>query len=503
VTVNYGSGSPQEAAAWVAYANGDAAIYGTPNDILLGVDASGRNWLTAGYWARLRTLSAAGNPDNQYDFLALNRSAPFGIRYWEIGNECYGTWERDTNTPSHHAYTYAVRATNYLARMKAIDPTIKVGVVSTPGESAYDNGYTTHPAWNPRTGQTNYGWTPVLLTTLKSFGVTPDFLVHHHYPQWTDPSNVANSPVNDVSLLASTGNWASDAATLRQHVSDYFGPAGTNIELVVTENNSDAGQQGRQSTSLVNGLYYADSLGQLLKTEFNGFVWWDLRNGTDTQGYFASHLYGWRTYGDLGMVNGASTRHPTFYAAKLMQSYVRPGEKILAATSDYGLLSSHAARRTNGSVTVFVLNKSLTTSLTGRITLSGFTPIAAATIRSFGIPNDEATRTNGPAASRDITTNSIAYAGTQFTNSFAPLSMTLFTLTPTAPTLVAVTPATAGQFVFQLQGQPGVPYVIQSSSNLAVWVSVSTNTLAGSTLNLTNPISADPPTKYWRALWQP
>ena len=90
VTVNYGSGSPQEAAAWVAYANGDAALYGTTNDLTLGVDASGRDWRTAGYWARLRTLTAASNPDNQYDFLALGRSAPLGIKHWEIGNECYG-----------------------------------------------------------------------------------------------------------------------------------------------------------------------------------------------------------------------------------------------------------------------------------------------------------------------------------------------------------------------------------------------------------------------------
>ncbi|MFO1512065.1 MAG: hypothetical protein U1F83_03980 [Verrucomicrobiota bacterium] len=43
---------------------------------------------------------------------------------------------------------------------------------------------------NPRTGQTKYGWTPVLLTTLKSLGVTPDFLVHHVYPQWTDQQSL-------------------------------------------------------------------------------------------------------------------------------------------------------------------------------------------------------------------------------------------------------------------------------------------------------------------------
>ena len=86
----------------------------------------------------------------------------------------------------------------------------------------------------------------------------------------------------------------------------------TNVELVCTENNSDAGAQGQQSTSLVNGLYYADSLGQLMQTEFNALVWWDLRNGTDTSGWFDSTLYGWRTFGDLGMVNGLNTQAADF-----------------------------------------------------------------------------------------------------------------------------------------------------------------------------------------------
>jgi len=504
VTVNYGSGTPQEAAAWVAYANGNAALYGTPNDITIGVDSGGNDWRTVGYWARLRTLTAAQNPDNQFDFLALGRSPPLGIKNWEIGNENYGTWETDTNALPNHAYTYAVRATNYLALMKAADPTIKVGVVSVPGESAYANGYTDHPARNPRTGVTNYGWTPVLLTALKNFGVTPDFLVHHVYPEWTDPNNVAASPDNDATLLQSTGNWAADAANLRQQITDYLGPVGTNIELVVTENNSDAGQQGRQSTSLVNGLYYADSLGQLLKTEFKGYVWWDLRNGTDNNGFFGSNLYGWRTYGDLGLVNGLNTRHPTFYAAKLIQSFARPGDKILSATSDYSFLSAHASRRANGSVAVLVLNKSLVTNLTAQIALTGFTPGAAAVIRSFGIPQDEAARTNGPALAQDISTNNFASAGTNFTYNFPPLSMTLLTLAPAAPRLLAL-PAvqSSGQFVFQIQGQAGVRYFIQNSTNLSTWTTVATNTLSSDTLSLTNPVPADSALKFWRAVWQP
>lgn len=452
VTVNYGSGTPQEAAGWVRHAN-------VTNNL--------------------------------------------GCKYWEIGNECYGTWETDTNALPNHAYTYAVRASNYIAQMKAADPTIKVGVVAVPGESSYANGYTDHPAYNPRTGQTNYGWTPILLTTLKNLGVTPDFLVHHVYPQWTDPNNPAASPDNDATLLQSTGNWAVDAADLRQQITDYFGPGGTNIELVVTENNSDAGAQGRQSTSLVNGLYYADSLGQLLKTELKGFVWWDLRNGTDTGGYFGSSLYGWRAYGDLGMINGLNTRHPAFYAAKLMQWFARPGDKILNTTTDYPWLSACAARRASGAIALLVLNKSIITNLNAQIALNGFMPTAVATIRSFGIPNDEAARTNGPAAAKDITTNIIANVSTNFTYNFPALSMTLFTLAPAAPRLVALPPASPTEFVFQLQGQPDVRYFIQNSTNLSAWTTVSTNTLTGNTLNLTNPVPAGSGLKFWRAVWQP
>src|SRR5262249_34256943 len=147
------------------------------------------------------------------------------------------------------------------------------------GETSYSNGYTNHPAYNPRTGQTNNGWTPVVLATLKTQGITPDFLIHHVYPEYTGQES-------DPLLLQSAVNWARDVADLRQQVSDYFGAGGQGIELLSTENNSNAGNQGRQSTSLVNGLYYADSLGELMKTEFNAMVWWDLRNGTDTKGSF-------------------------------------------------------------------------------------------------------------------------------------------------------------------------------------------------------------------------
>lgn len=450
ITVNCGTGTPEEAAAWVRHAN----------------------------------------VTNNYR-----------IKYWEIGNECYGLWETDSNTYPHDPFTYAVYAKEYIEQMKAADPTIKVGVVAAPGENSFSNQYCAlHPVVNPRTGQTNYGWTPIMLATLKSLGVRPDFVIHHHYPQWTPP-RPSHCPVSDPLLLQSTVNWGADAADLRQQITDYFGAGGENIELVVTENNSDAGSQGRQSTSLVNALYYADSLGQLAKTEFNAFVWWDLRNGTDTNGCFDSTLYGWRDYGDIGMINGPTNRHPVFYGAKMMRFFMGPGDTVLETSSDYMLLAAHAVRKANGALALLVINKDAVTNITARIAITNFAPWPVATVRFYGIPQDEAARTNAHISKQDIALTN-ALVGQSFTNIFPPYSLTLFTFAP-APARLEPVYATPDQFVFIIHGQPAVPYVIETSSDLTNWTAVSTNLLTGSTLCVTNPLEPNTSQQFWRAVWRP
>ena len=443
ITVNYGDGTPEEAAAWVASAN------------------------------------------------VTNK---LGLKYWEVGNECYGTWENDSNANPHDAYTYATRAAQYMAQMRAVDPTIKIGVPVVTGENSSINGYTDHPVYNPRTQQTNYGWTPVVLSTLASLGELPDFLVHHVYPEYqTD---------NDQALLQDGTNWAGDAANYRQQINDYVGSAGTNIELCCTENNADAGNQGKQSTSIVNGLYLADSLAQLMKTEFNSFVWWDLRNGTDTSGDFSSTLYGWRTFGDLGIINGPNTRLPVFYTFKLMQYFAQPGDTILNPTSGYStLLPVYSARKADGALAVLVINKDEFTTYSAQLSLNNFLPWTNALVRSFGITQDEATRTNSivPGA-QDIGTNYLTVTGTNITAGFLPYSATLITIPPAAPGLT-IQSQPGGQSVLQVAGQPNVQYVVQSSPDLINWTPVITNTLSGTTWNLTNAATA--PMQFWRAAWQP
>jgi hypothetical protein len=341
----------------------------------------------------------------------------------------------------------------------------------------------------------------VVLTTLKNLGVTPDFVVHHRYPEFTAAGNPSGSDSDSFLLQCSTA-WLGDAATLRQEISDYLGSAGTNIELVCTENNSDAGAQGKQSTSLVNGIYYADSLGELMKTEFNAFVWWDLRNGTDTNGDFDTELYGWRTYGDLGVINGLNTRHPAFYASKLMSDFVTGGDQVLTAASDYPLLSAYAIRGASGQVRVLVLHKDPSTNFSAQISIQGFAPAGSGSITSYGIPQDEATRTNGPASAQDLATNSMTGISTNFTMSFAPYSMSVLNFYPAPPHLLVSAPTPdGGPLILTLQGQPGVGYLLQTSSDLLGWANVSTNTLSSGSVRIISPLSSG--VHFWRAVWQP
>jgi hypothetical protein len=99
------------------------------------------------------------------------------------------------------------------------------------------------------------------------------------------------------------------------------------------------------------------------------------------------------------------------------------------------------------------------------------------------------------------------YAFTIFVNTSDP-SLPATTLpvmfTITSPALAAarlqVVAAPAGQFVFQVSGVSGVPYVIQSSTNLHSWSAASTNTLPGGVLYVTNSLGLAQ--QFWRAVWQ-
>ena len=442
ITVNYGTGTASEAAAWVANSN----------------------------------------VTNHY-----------GFKYWEVGNENYGTWETDANAVPNDPFTYATRARDYINAMKAVDPTIKIGVVAVTGEDSSVNNQN-HSVTNPRTHVTHYGWTPVMLNTLSNLNIIPDFIIYHRYAQGPGGED-------DASLLSSSSTWPNDAADLRQQLNDYLGAAGPGVELLCTENNSVYSNPGKQTTSLVNGLFLADSLGQLLQTEFNSMVWWDLRNGQDAGNNNGSYLYGWRQYGDYGIVDSTTNCYPTYYIAKLYKYFARPGDKIVRVTSDYSQLAAYAAFHANGAAALLVLNKSASNNFTGNINLTGYAPNTNALVYSYGVPQDNAAQSG--IGSPDIAQTGFSGAATNFSFAFPAYSATVVLLSPAPPRLTLAAVSGAGAFKFQLNGQAGATYIIQSSLDLVNWNPVSTNALVSNSLTWTAPQPIAAGQKFYRAAWLP
>ena len=368
ITANYGTGTPEEAAAWVNYAN---------------------------------------------------KVKRHNVRYWEIGNENYGTWEADNNTRPHDPVTYATRFKEYWRQMKAVDPSIKIGAVVVTGEDAFAN-YTDHPVTNPRTGVVHNGWTPVMLDTLKQLGVTPDFVVYHRYEQGPGGES-------DLFLLNSAASWANDAAALRQMLDDYLGIEGAEggarghrAQLGVQQSRQ-ADHQPRQRTVLrrrdrqpvEDGVQRDVVVGPAQRTG---------SAATTT----APSLYGWRRYGDYGIVNaadpaGPADRYPTFYVNKLLKYFARGGEKVVQASSDYRGLGVYAVKGNEHSLRILVINKHPSAALNTTISIPALKKGETAKLFSYGIAQDEAARTGEGSA--DIQQSTLTLQGSTLTFSPGPYSV--------------------------------------------------------------------------------
>jgi alpha-L-arabinofuranosidase len=442
VTLNYGTGSPQEAAAWLAYLNADP---GDTTPIGVGQQWNGttstwvqKDWKTAGYWAGLRAAAPLATNDG-LNFLRIHRPAPFGFHYFEIGNELYGSWEvdhhgqgGDTGLP-HDPATYAIFAKQFADYAAQIDPTISIGI---------DSGSV----------GTDTGWTARVLREGLARGFVPGFISDHLYMQAPGQENDATLLLRTVSNPNDTSttdpkNWARRATGYRSLLKRNLGAAADRVELLATEYNSVYSNPGKQTTSLVNGLFAADSIGMLMQTEYNGANFWDLRNGWDTGNNNSASLYGWRQGGDYGMLGSASgpapatgtyVPYPTYFAHQLASKMAQPSGTVVDARSDSTNLAAYAVRQADGRLDLLVINKNPTTDLTEEIRLQGFQAGAAAHVWQYGKAEDTAqSLTTDGSAALTSTDAALAPSGTGFSFTFPSYSMTVIELAPAPPAAVA------------------------------------------------------------------
>jgi hypothetical protein len=446
VTLNYGTGSPQEAAAFLAYCNGQ-----TDDPTVLGPGPQWSNasnswvikdWQTAGYWADLRAAAPLAQDDG-LNFLRINQPAPFNFTYFEIGNEIYGSWETDHHTIPHDPATYVQFTMQFAGYAQQISPSILIGV----------NGSGTGGSYSQIPGN----WTRQVLQQCAQQGYTPDFISDHNYmfdPGHENDANLLLHSATDPNAAGYGGpiNWAGRAQAYRDMITQYLGAAGSNVQLLCTEFNSVSYNPSNQTTSLVNGLWLADALGGILQTEYNAAVFWDLRNSYDTS-HHTNNVYGWRYGGDYGILGsggqapatGTYVPYPTYFAEQLVSIFAHDGDQVISAVSDSATLAAYAVQAQNGHVELLVINKNPNTDVSAQVQIAAFAPDSQATFWQYGKAEDTAqSQTTDGHSSLSSWSATLDLSGSSFNWSFPQYSMTVIDLSPGGSSPFAPSSATIG-----------------------------------------------------------
>lgn len=411
LTVNYSTGLDKEgavstkaslsqrvkrAAAFVAFVNGRA-----DDPRPLGVDEEGYDWQTVGYWAKKR--AERGHP------------APYGVRYWEIGNEVYDRSEVGFTTAQQYGQDYLV----FARAMKEVDPSIKTGVVGL-----------TNPRGLGDKDQVDQ-WNPTVAKLTREH--LDFFILHPYYPAAGRKPAPYHSPAWFAAVLAGAPQAMTDVREIRTII-DANAPRATPPEIVITEYGiwPAASQDNRDFSSLAGALNQADLLMAMLRDgpalKIPLATAWNLHGSNG----LAAINYNWNT--------GSRSPRPQYFVFKLMMNHLASqllDTRVAGATFAISRVANVMANKTvpvlgaiaaispdRKRLTLLVLNRALTGYTTAEIRLLGFTPQAAATVylvngRSPAAHNEEIPPGVG------LTTKAFEEAAASFRHSFPAHSLTL------------------------------------------------------------------------------
>ena len=177
-----------------------------------------------------RVQQAADYAAGLVQYLNVERGA--GIKYWEVGNECYGPWETgyeiNGNIVTGKEYGEDFRV--FAEAMKAVDPSIQVGAVLSHKE---------------------FGWNNEVLPEVQEHA---DFLIVHHYFEVSGAAAAATALQeidNDMQEIQAA------VAAFTDKPAGYFPIAFTEFNI-----------QGPSATNIINGLFIAEALGTIVRNKF-------------------------------------------------------------------------------------------------------------------------------------------------------------------------------------------------------------------------------------------
>ncbi|MDD2823060.1 MAG: hypothetical protein PHQ59_03160 [Candidatus Daviesbacteria bacterium] len=352
ITVNYRSGTPREAANWVEYMN--SPVPANPGAGWTTSSYAGNQAAPKGYFAWLR---AQPGPTTTCKVCA-GHPAPYGAKYWEVGNEIY--YHRDGNrnlidNPEHYAVAYVP----FADAMKAVDPSIKVGFVM----EAYDKYV---GSWTDRSIKA--------LAANNTLGKV-DFLVVHWYRYWDDGSyntwgieRQQNAAYGHNDFVKYAGSYPKIAADWMRGLLEAASPGSSNrIELNLTEWGPNSGEPCDWDVlSIYSHLFAMRTLAEAQLSNYFSTTYWNINQGTS----------------NFSMIQDNYQVGPIYWAFDMMKDFGRGGDKLVSASSGNPNVYTYASKLSNGSLSILLLNNSSNSS-NMTVKLSGFTPSGTATLRQY------------------------------------------------------------------------------------------------------------------------
>ena len=383
-TVNYGSngagtgpGDPAEAAAWVAYVNGN------PTDTkMLGKDSAGNDWQTVGYWAGLRGAAPLPSDDGK-NFLRIQHPTPFGIRYWEVGNEVFENGyfggeglEEDLHVPypkeaKENAKqrkknaglapeAYGKNFVQFAQEMKAVDARIKVGIpLDKPLAGQINRDEWTQ---DPVTGKYqqnasvsvkedfNKGidWDKGVLSTACN---QVDFVSLHWYPSDTTQDSGYKDLDSYKLLAAPQDTLRAILAGLVDQLQKNCGQRARSIQVAFTEVGVAPYVKVPEQEEVVLGLFAADLYPQLVEYGVINADWAELHNG--------------------GFLDNRNKPGAPYFGMQMVHALMNFNDALVAASSSSSMLSVHASKRADGSLGLMLINKDAKNATTAKVQVSG------------------------------------------------------------------------------------------------------------------------------------
>jgi len=356
--------------------------------------------------------NAGGDPSEAAAWVTYaNKTKNYGIKYWTVGNEVYGSWEYDLHQIPHDSATYAQAvASGYYPQIKAADSTAQVGVVVEPN-------------WSP-------AWDPNVLSNAKY-----DFVEYHFYAQ--TPGQESDSYLLTQAPQALTAGV--------QAVQKDLATAGhANTPIYVGELGSVYSNPGKQTTSITQSLFAGQVLGELMNDGVFRSTWWLAYGGCSdaTSGNFSKSLYGFQDFGgymvfsdgtpEYGCPNAPvvprGTLLPTVRAYQIMSPVAVTGEHMLATTLGGSSSNVRAYAMTHGKgygVVLFNLNK--TVAATVAVSIDSLSGGSKLNLLTYG-------KTQYDKSKNNVWAGPVSKQAGKWTGSFnvtvAPWAMTSIVVTP-------------------------------------------------------------------------